>query len=121
MENVYYALIIFAIAGLGVFWFLATSIKNLNLNLHVHSADNNERLSVLDDGVDKCMDMISKLTVKVQEHDKELEQITEIAKEAIVNWSEAGKLARKSEEDFNEGLNNILNFQPNVKQKGDEN
>ena len=62
------------------------------------------------------MDVISKLTANLQKMDEELNT----AREAMAEWSEAGKMARKSEEDFNEGLNNILNFQP-VKQKGDKN
>lgn len=115
--DVYYVLIIFAIAGLGAFWFLYTSIKNLDKKVFRHTAENDASLAELDDSTDKCMEMLSRLSAKVQELDKEME----IARDAIENWSEAGKLARKSEEDFNEGLNNILSYQPNVKQKGEEN
>ena len=71
----------------------------------------------LDDSMTVYQEMFAKLSAKVQELDKEMD----LSREAVENWSEAGKLARKSEEDFNEGLNNILNFQPNVKQKGEEN
>lgn len=71
----------------------------------------------LDEKMTVYQEMFAKLSAKVQELDKEME----VSREAVENWSEAGKLARKSEEDFNEGLNNILNFQPGVKQKGEEN
>ena len=110
MEVYILAIILFLMVCAGAFFYLYFCIKADRVLIHK-----------LDDSLNRYADMLSSLTVKVQEHDKELEQITEIAKEAIVNWSEAGKLARKSEEDFNEGLNNILNFQPNVKQKGEEN
>ena len=56
------------------------------------------------------------LFCKVDELDRELET----AREALAEWKEAGELARKSEKDFNEGLNNILSYQPGVSKKGDE-
>ena len=74
-------------------------------------------LHKLDDGMTVYQEMFAKLSAKVQELDKEMDT----SREAMAEWSEAGKLARKSEEDFNEGLNNILNFQPVSKQKGDKN
>ena len=43
------------------------------------------------------------------------------ARAAMEEWKEAGELAKKSEKDFNEGLNNIINYQPVVSKKGDEN
>ena len=49
-----------------------------------------------------------------------LETEMETARAAMNEWYEAGKLAVKTEKDFNEGLNNILNFQPGVTKKGDE-
>ena len=76
-----------------------------------------ELLHKLDDGMTVYQEMFAKLSAKVQELDKELDT----SRDAIAEWTEAGKLARKSEEDFNEGLNNILNFQPVAKQKGEKN
>ena len=75
-----------------------------------------ELLHKLDDGMTVYQEMFAKLSAKVQELDKELDT----SRDAIAEWTEAGKLARKSEEDFNEGLNNILNFQPGVTNKGGE-
>ena len=71
----------------------------------------------LDEKMTVYEQMFAKLSAKVQELDKEMDT----SREAMAEWSEAGKMARKSEEDFNEGLNNILNFQPIAKGKGDKN
>lgn len=49
-----------------------------------------------------------------------LESEMETARAAMNEWYEAGKIALKSEKDFNEGLNNIINFQPGVSKKGDD-
>lgn len=71
-----------------------------------------------------CLKMVSSLGDQLQKQQKSLDKAWETLEEyheALEDWAEAGKLARKSEEDFNEGLNNILNYQPNVKQKGDKN
>ena len=80
---------------------------------------NSQKVTItnLDSTVGNCVNVISKLTAKVQELDTEMDT----ARDAMSEWSEAGKIARKSEEDFNEGLNNILNFQPGVTKKGDKN
>jgi len=131
MEIIYYTLGIFAIAGLGAFWFLYTSIKRLDMKIHLHSAQNERSLAELDDSMDKCMELISRISAKTVEYEVELQGIgTKVndlddlmntAREAMAEWSEAAKVARKSEEDFNDGLNNILNFQPGVTKKGDDN
>ena len=52
---------------------------------------------------------------RVDDLDRELAT----ARAAMEEWKEAGRIAHKSELDFNEGLNNILNFQPGVSKKGD--
>ena len=60
---------------------------------------------------------------RITSNRKEIEALdTEFDKDrdAIADWSEAGKLAAKNEKDFNEGLNNLLNYQPGVSKKGDE-
>ena len=113
MESIYIILIMFGIVGCGAFWYICVSLKRMAVRLEDHQRD----LAIHEKTIERCMDMMSSLSAKVQELDKEMGT----AREAIENWSEAGKIARKSEEDFNEGLNNILNFQPNVKHKGDEN
>lgn len=113
MENIYYILMMAAIVGMGCFVFLGTQIKRMAINMMEHE----HRLASLDRITENHMDMISKLCAKVQDLDKEMDT----ARDAMSEWSEAGKLARKSEEDFNEGLNNILNFQPGVTKKGDKN
>ena len=106
MENVYYILMIFGIILMGYFWYLSVQLKRLDM-----------KYWELEHTVDNCTEVLSKVTEKVHELDKEMET----SREAVENWSEAAKIARKSEEDYNEGLNNILNFQPTVKQKGDKN
>lgn len=113
MENIYYILMMAAIVGMGCFVFLGMQIKRMAINMMEHE----HRLASLDRITENHMDMISKLCAKVQDLDKEMDT----SREAVENWSEAAKIARKSEEDYNEGLNNILNFQPTVKQKGDKN
>lgn len=113
MENLYYILMMAAIIGMGCFVFLAMQIKRLAVNMMEHE----HRIASLEKMTDNCMDLVSKLTANVHALDKEMDT----ARDAMSEWSEAGKIARKSEEDFNEGLNNILNFQPGVKQKGDKN
>ena len=60
---------------------------------------------------------------RITSNRKEIEALdTEFDKvrDAIADWSEAGKLAAKSEKDFNDGLNNLLNYQPGVIKKGEE-
>jgi len=113
MENIYYILMIFAIVMVGYFVYLAFQLKRLDMKYWEHE----KRISSLEHIMDNCMDLISKLTANVHALDTEMNT----AREAMSEWSEAGKIARKSEEDFNEGLNNILNFQPGVTKKGDKN
>ena len=84
--------------------------------LYMCIASDRKLIRKLDDGMTVYQEMFAKLSAKVQELDKELDT----SRDAIAEWTEAGKLARKSEEDFNEGLNNILNFQPGVTNKGGE-
>lgn len=98
--------VLFLMLCVGAFAYLYMCIKSDRALLHK-----------LDDGMTVYQEMFAKLSAKVQELDKEMDT----SREAMAEWSEAGKLARKSEEDFNEGLNNILNFQPVSKQKGDKN
>ena len=98
--------VLFLMLCVGAFAYLYMCIKSDRKLLHK-----------LDDGMTVYQEMFAKLSAKVQELDKEMDT----SREAMAEWSEAGKLARKSEEDFNEGLNNILNFQPVSKQKGDKN
>ena len=60
---------------------------------------------------------------RITSNRKEIEALdTEFDKvrDAIADWSEAGKLAAKNEKDFNDGLNNLLNYQPGVIKKGEE-
>ena len=98
--------VLFLMLCVGAFAYLYMCIKSDRALLHK-----------LDDGMTVYQEMFAKLSAKVQELDKELDT----SRDAIAEWTEAGKMARKSEEDFNEGLNNILNFQPGSKQKGDKN
>ena len=97
--------VLFLMLCVGAFAYLYMCIKS-----------DRELLHKLDDGMTVYQEMFAKLSAKVQELDKELDT----SRDAIAEWTEAGKLARKSEEDFNEGLNNILNFQPGVTNKGGE-
>ena len=97
--------VLFLMVCVGAFAYLYMCIKSDRALLHK-----------LDDGMTVYQEMFAKLSAKVQELDKELDT----SRDAIAEWTEAGKLARKSEEDFNEGLNNILNFQPGVTNKGGE-
>ena len=113
MESIYYILIMFAIVMMGYFWYIVAQLKRLVLNIR----ELEHRVSTLEKMTDNCMDLVSKLTANVHALDKEMDT----ARDAMSEWSEAGKIARKSEEDFNEGLNNILNFQPGVTKKGDKN
>ena len=57
--------------------------------------------------------------VALYERIDDLDREMATARAAMEEWKEAGQIARKSELDFNEGLNNILNFQPGVSKKGD--
>ena len=113
MEEVYYILVMFGIVLLGYFWFFSTQLKKLDMK----AIEYEKRLGAVEHILDNALDVISKLTANLQKMDEELNT----AREAMTEWSEAGKMARKNEEDFNEGLNNILNFQPNVKHKGEKN
>ena len=97
--------VLFLMVCVGAFAYLYMCIRSDRILLHM-----------LDEKMTVYEQMFAKLSAKVQEMDKEMDT----SREAMAEWSEAGKIARKSEEDFNEGLNNILNFQP-VKQKGDKN
>lgn len=97
--------VLFLMVCVGAFAYLYMCIKSDRALLHK-----------LDDGMTVYQEMFAKLSAKVKELDKELDT----SRDAIAEWTEAGKLARKSEEDFNEGLNNILNFQPGVTNKGGE-
>ena len=106
METYILCGVLFVMVCAGGFAYLYMCIRSDRMMLHK-----------LDERMTVYQEMFAKLSAKVQELDKEME----VSREAIENWSEAGKLARKSEEDFNEGLNNILSYQPNVKQKGEEN
>ena len=58
-------------------------------------------------------------TLALYERVDDLDREMATARAAMEEWKEAGQIARKSELDFNEGLNNILNFQPGVSKKGD--
>ena len=98
--------VLFLMVCVGAFSYLYMCIRSDRTLLHK-----------LDEKMTVYEQMFAKLSAKVQELDKELDT----SRDAIAEWTEAGKLARKSEEDFNEGLNNILNFQPVAKGKGDEN
>ena len=81
MENLYYILMMVAIIGMGCFVFLAMQIKRLALNMMEHE----HQLASLDKITENHMDMISKLCVKVQELDKELDSY----RQAMQDWSEA--------------------------------
>ncbi len=98
--------VLFLMVCAGAFAYLYMCIRSDRILIHK-----------LDEKMTVYEQMFAKLSAKVQELDKEMDT----SREAMTEWSEAGKLARKSEEDFNEGLNNILNFQPVSKQKGDKN
>jgi len=113
MEEIYYILGIFAITAIGLYAYLSIQIKRLDMKFNTCMTDARNFEVV----TGKCVDMVSSLSAKVQELDKELDT----AREAMTEWSEAGKIARKTEQDFNDGLNNILNFQPGVTKKGDGN
>ena len=73
--------------------------------------------------LDGEIDLISHLTAEISDMKIRLnyaDKKFDLYQEALEDWSEAGKLARQSEQDFNEGLNNILNFQPGTTKKGDK-
>lgn len=91
---------------------IESDVRHMKLGFEVNDAGHKE----LDESMDKCFDMVSKLSAETAELKRKMEAVDEV----MEDFAEAGKQSKANEQAISEGINNILNYAPAIFKKGDE-